>query len=350
MIERAGDRTGRPTLEDVAKAAGVSRALVSIVIRGAPGASEQTRQRVLRVAEDLNYRPDARARLLARTTTKLLGVTYLIVSAHHADLLVSLYEEAEAAGYEVILSGRTPRHDEARAVRTLLEYRCDALLLLGAEMSEPALKRLADSLPVVLVGRRLVHPAGLTDSVRTDDHAGLVMAVEHLASLGHRSIAHIDGGRGIRASDRRRAYRSAMTHLGLADRMRVIPGGETVEDGRRASAEILATGDLPTAVIAYNDDSAWGAMRGLTNAGLAVPRDVSFVGYDGSRLSQTVPLVLTTVRQDVAAMARLSIDRAVGRIGGRDIAGHDVVLPPSFVHGETSGPPSVRRAGASPVA
>ena len=115
----------RPTLNDVAERAGVSRALVSIVMRDAPGASEQTRERVRRVADELGYRPDPRARRLREHHTKLLGVTFVAGQEFHADLVDGVYVAAEGLGYDVVLSGVTPHRDERRALRTLVDDRCD---------------------------------------------------------------------------------------------------------------------------------------------------------------------------------------------------------------------------------
>jgi DNA-binding LacI/PurR family transcriptional regulator len=257
---------------------------------------------------------------------------------HHADLLSPIYAAAEVSGYEVILSGKTTHHDERHAVNALLGYRCDALIMLGPELSEPALNDLAKTLPIVLVGRRVVHVDGAVDSVRTDDSAGMKLAVEHLVALGHEDIAHVDGGPGIKASDRRRGYRLSMSHAGLRANSIVIPGGETAEAGRQAGTEILALEPRPTAIIAYNDDCAWGVMRALSDARLTVPEDISVVGYDGSQLSRLAPHELTTVRQDADAMARLSVTRAVGRIRGDAEPDQHVVLLPAMVLGETTGP------------
>src|SRR5689334_20482446 len=194
-----GDR--RPTLEDVAAHAGVSRALASIVIRGAEGASQATRERVVASAAQLGYRPDPRARLLARRRSRLIGVSFGAHHPFHADLLEGIYLAAEPAGYDVALSALTPSRDEHRAVESLLDYRCEALILLGPETTESRLAELSSRLPVVVVARhvrdRSVHV------VRTDDEAGVRAAVAHLVDLGHRDIAHIDGGRAPGAAQRR---------------------------------------------------------------------------------------------------------------------------------------------------
>ena len=140
----------RPTLEDVAARAGVSRALVSIVMRDVPGASADTRKRVMEVADEMGYRPDARARLLAATrSAPLLGVVFSTMGTFHLELLDNLYAAAEHAGSPLILSALTANRDERRAIETLLDFRCDAVILLGPEGSSSVL---AGRLPVVVVG------------------------------------------------------------------------------------------------------------------------------------------------------------------------------------------------------
>jgi DNA-binding LacI/PurR family transcriptional regulator len=336
VVELPPKSARRPTLEDVASAAGVSRALVSIVVRGARGASAETRARVLAVVEELGYRPDVRARLLARSSPRLLGVTYRIGSLHHADLLTPIYEAAEKAGYEVILSGKTPLHEERRAVTALLGYRCDAVLMLGAALPERELDELARPVPFVLVGRRLIHPNPNLDLVRTDERAGMGLAVDHLVALGHGHIAHVDGGPGTKSNDRRQGYREHMKRVGLGDRIQVEAGGEDLGvAGRRAGERLFASAPRPTAVIAYNDEAAWGVMRAATDRGLEVPRDLSVVGYDGSPLARVAPLELTSVRQDANVLGKLAVELAVGRLEGAADA-RDLVLAPSLVPGETT--------------
>src|SRR5690242_12292014 len=151
---RDGEESGRrPTLADVAAHAGVSVALVSIVLRDAPGASTSTRARVRKVAEELGYRPDSRARLLRRTRSRLIGVVFGVQHPFHGDLVNGLYAAADAAGYELALSAVTGDRDERRAVGSLLQDRCEALLLLGPRLPAAELGDLAARLPVVVVAR-----------------------------------------------------------------------------------------------------------------------------------------------------------------------------------------------------
>src|SRR5690606_25758883 len=155
----------------------------------------------LTAAAELGYQPDRRASRLGRARTRMLGVVFGVGHAFHGDLVDSLYAAAADAGYEVVLSGVTPRRDEEEAVRALLGERCEAILLLGSTLPSRALAELAARLPTVSVLRD-VRAAGV-DVVRTDDAEGLRQAVAYLHGLGHRRIVHADGGTAPGAAQRR---------------------------------------------------------------------------------------------------------------------------------------------------
>lgn len=324
--------TGRldrhPTLEDVAARAGVSRALVSIVMRAVPGASEATRHRVLAVAEELGYRPDARARLLAGRRTRLLGVTLALNNPFHADVAEGVYAAAEPLGYQVVLSAVTHARTPAQAIETLLSYRCEAALLVGPLVTRKALGALGERLPVVVVGQPTPHPG--VDVVRAADAVGMRLAVDHLVELGHRRIVHADGGRAPGSAVRRKSYRAAMAVHGLTDDIRVLAGGEREEDGA-ASARTLVGEGLPDAVITYNDRSAVGLLDVFARSGIAVPGAVSVVGYDDSQVARLPYLRLTTVSQDIPTLAELAVGRAVARVENEPVAERELVLAPHLV-------------------
>lgn len=317
-----------PTLQDVATRAGVSRALVSIVIRGVPGASEVTRQRVLGVAEELGYRPDGRARLLAAGRSKLIGVTLTLNNPFHSDVAEGIYAAAESHGYQVVLSAVTGRRAPERAVETLLDYRCEAAILLGPLVARRALQELAERLPVVVVGQPSSAPAA--DVIRVSDADGVGLAVEHLVGLGHRLIAHVDGGRSAGAAQRRAAFRAAHRRHGLPGQARVITGGPGEEDGA-AAARKLAEQGLPTAVLAYNDACAVGLLDMFLRLGVSVPGQVSVVGYDDSPVARLSYLRLTTVSQDGHQLATVAVQRVVGRLSGSAGAQRQVLLRPALV-------------------
>ncbi len=186
-------------------------------MREAPGASAATRERVLAVADELGYRPDTRARLLRSSRSRLLGVVFGVQHAFHGDLVGGLYAAADRVGLRAGAERGDPRPRRASAPwRSLLQDRCEALILLGPQAPTAYLADLAARLPVVVVARAVRHRA--VDVVRTDDAAGLEQAVDHLVGLGHRRIAHIDGGRAPARPSAAAATATRMRRHGLEER------------------------------------------------------------------------------------------------------------------------------------
>ena len=330
------DASHRPTMRDVAEAAGVSRALVSIVFRGAPGASEQTRARVLEVADRLGFSPNRSASLLKLHRNHHLGLTMNIRSTFHAELVESIQAAADAAGYEVVLSAVSPERPEARAVATLLDFRCEALLLLGTTLDQQALLDLGRRVPVVLVGG--ARARGATDVVRSADDRGSGLVVDHLVGLGHRRLAHVDGGRTLPSTERRRGFRRALVRHGLPEPV-VLTGGIDEGAGARAAEQLLGGGPLPTAVTTFNDRVAIGLVERLARAGVRVPDDVSVAGYDDTAFAALLAVDLTSVNQDAAAQGSGAVDVAVERLdGGRTEAVERVFEPRLVVRGSTAAP------------
>jgi DNA-binding LacI/PurR family transcriptional regulator len=356
----AGGAGRRARLADVAARAGVSAGLVSLVLRNQPGPSEQTRGRVLEAARELGYRVDRSASLLARRRSRHLGVMMDVRNTFHAELVADLDAAATRRGYDLLLSVVTSTRDERGAAEVLLDFRCEALILLGPDDPAGRLNSLGQELPVVAVGRRIHRSA--VDVVRAADDQGVGQAVDHLVALGHRAIAFVDGGKGTIASDRRRGYRQAMQRHGLAGQVRVIPGDHTEEAGIRAAAALASAGSAgaalprsagaalprsagaaldggrPTAVVAFNDRCAVGLIDALTRQGLKVPGDVSVVGYDDSMLARLAHVDLTSVSQDARGQAEQAIALAVERLEDGRTAPREVVLPPRLVVRSTTGP------------
>jgi DNA-binding LacI/PurR family transcriptional regulator len=345
----------RPRLADVAARAGVSPGLASLVLRNQPGPSKPARARVLGAARELGYRPDRTASLLARRRSHHLGVTMDVRNTFHAELVADIDAAATRLGYDLVLGAATPTRDQHRAAEILLDFRCEALILLGPEDQADWLGALGHELPVVVIGRRM-DPAGVgVDVVRASDDQGVAQAVSHLTSLGHRDIAFVDGGQGAIASDRRQGYRQAMRRHGLA--ARVIPGDHTEEAGIRAAREMLSTdtaptadraptaggpltaAGLPTAVITSNDRCAVGLLDAFVRRGVQVPGTVSVVGYDDSMLARLAHVDLTTVSQDAGQQAARAVDLAVERLESGRTAPREVVLTPRLVVRGTTAPP-----------
>jgi DNA-binding LacI/PurR family transcriptional regulator len=324
----------------VAARAGVSPALASIVLREAAGASAASRQKVLEAAAALRYQPDARARLLRSKRSHLLGVVFGVQHAFHADLVTGLYDAADRLGYHVALSAVTPTRGEERAVAGLLADRCEAVVLLGPQSSVARITELAERMPVVVVARA-VRARGVA-VVRTDDQQGARDAVDHLVALGHRRIAHVDGGSAPGAAERRRGYLGAMRAHGLDDLATVLPGGLTEPDGVAAAATLLGLPGRPTAVTAFNDRCAVGILQAVRQAGRDVPGEFSMVGLDDTGVAGLPTIELTTVAQDSARIATLAVQRAVDQLEDRAGIG-TVVVPPRLVLRRTTAPPAERR-------
>jgi LacI family transcriptional regulator len=323
-------------MRDVAEAAGVSRALVSIVFRGAPGASEQTRARVLEVAARLGFTPNRSASLLKLHRNRHLGVTMNVRSTFHAELVEGIQAAADAAGYEVVLSAVTPARPEGRAVATLLDFRCEALLLLGTGLDQPALTDLARRVPLVLVGGARTRRT--LDVVRSSDDRGSGLVVDHLVALGHRRLAHVDGGSTLPSTERRRGFRRALSRHGLSE-VAVLTGGDDEAAGGRAAERLLDAGELPTALSAFNDQVATGVVERFGRAGVRVPADVSVAGYDDTAFAGLLAIDLTSVNQDAPAQAAGAVEAAVERLdGGRTEPSERVFEPRLVVRGSTAAP------------
>src|SRR5690349_17149954 len=232
------------TMEDVAREAGVSRALVSLVMRDSPKVSDERRLRVREAALKLGYRPNAIARHLASQRSNTVGV--LLNDLHNpyfAEIAEGIEAEASEIGHRLlIITGGRRKQRELAMLEALLEYRTDGLILVSPRLPGPHLGSLIGSLPCVVIGRR-VRGADV-DTVMSDESIGAHLAVEHLVALGHSRIVHVDGGDGAGSGPRRAGYLKAMEDNGLTGK--VLAGDFTEDAGLRAGERLLRGGALPT--------------------------------------------------------------------------------------------------------
>ncbi|MFD8235396.1 LacI family DNA-binding transcriptional regulator [Streptomyces sp. NPDC059696] len=284
-----------PTIRDVAERAGVSKSLVSLVLRGSDQVRPEKRDAVLRAAGELGYRPNAAARSLSERRTRTVGVLLNdLRNPWFVDLLDGLNSLLHAGGLRMLLAdARLNRRTGQDPADPLLDLRVDGLVVVGTLPDPAALEDAAGRIPVVLAGSREPAPPGV-DVVAGDDERGARLVTEHLIGLGHHRIAHI-AGYGAVGELRRRSFEATMRRHGLADEALVEPSDMTEEGGYRTTVRLLSRPDRPTAVFAVNDIAAIGALSAAGELGLRVPHELSVVGYDNTSIARLRHVWLTTV-------------------------------------------------------
>ncbi|WP_336208855.1 LacI family DNA-binding transcriptional regulator [Nonomuraea sp. LPB2021202275-12-8] len=331
----------RVTIADVARHAQVSTSAVSKVLRDAYGVSPAMRTRVRAAIEELGYRPHVAARAL-RGHTSTLGVLLPdLRNPFFPDLVDGIAEGVGGTGYQLVIgqAGREPE-TESRAVHALIDQSVGGLVLVVPLASPAELEVIAATVPVVVLGRH--DRSAAYDSVFDDDEAGAELVVEHLAGLGHRRIAHIahrDGSRGhpstLLQSLRATAYERAMGARGLTEGIDLVWSTYSEQGGHLAAAELLRRPYPPTAIFAGADLAAIGALAALSEAGLAVPGDVSVAGYDNSWLAALAHISLTSVDQSGGTMGRTAARLLLERLAGRS-ASVRISISPTLVARRTT--------------
>jgi len=332
------------TISDVARRAGVSTATVSRVLSGIGQARPDTRARVLAAARDLGYRPSGVARSLKLRRTRTVGLIVTdITNPFFPQLVRAVEDAARERDFAVLLCNAAEDPErEAGYLEVLAGRRVDGIIVASAGLGARQAAWITRApLPVVLVNAA-AGPAAPT--LLSDNVGGARLALDHLIALGHRSIGHVAGPAGNAAApDRLAGARLALDAAGLgADRLAVAGGDGHVAGGTRATVELLAAVPDLTAVFAYNDLSAIGAIRAIRAAGLRVPSDVSVVGFDDVDLAAYADPPLTTVAQDIASLGRRAVGRLFELIDGdvRPGAGSEpTVLPVRLVVRGSTAPP-----------
>jgi DNA-binding LacI/PurR family transcriptional regulator len=328
-----------PTIRDVAERAGVSKSLVSLVLRGSDQVRPEKREAVLRAARELGYRPNAAARSLSEQRTRTIGVLLNdLRNPWFVDLLDGLNSLLHANGLRMLLAdARLNRRTGQDPADPLLDLRVDGLVVVGTLPDPAALGAVAERIPVVLAGSREPAPPGV-DVVAGDDEQGARLATEHLIGLGHRRIAHI-AGYGAVGELRRRSFEATTRRHGLADHAVVEPSDMTEEGGYRMTVRLLSRPERPTAVFAVNDIAAIGVLSAAGELGLRVPRDLSVVGYDNTSIARLRHVWLTTVDNTSHKVGRRAAHCLLERLGEAGGAGRVQLATPALeIRGSTAPP------------
>ena len=305
-------RTSRqaPTIGDVARRAGVSRATVSRVLNEYPHVRPQVRTDVQRAIRALRYRPDQVARSLARRETKTLGLVVAdITNPFYAETARAIVETARGHGYNVILCNTDNLHRlQEEYVEVLRQRRVDGIIFGSVFLDDPVVEALVEAgYPCVMYNRRL--RSGRGNYIVLDNASASHDLTRHLLDLGHRHIGFITGLRDLStASERLRGYRAALRAAGLpADSRLMRPGAFKAEMAQRAAQELLKLPRRPTAIMAGNDLMALGVMQAAGDLGLRVPEDLAVVGFDDIEIAAHRQIQLTTMAQQKAEMGRMAV-------------------------------------------
>jgi DNA-binding LacI/PurR family transcriptional regulator len=336
----------KPTIADVARAAGVSKGLVSFALNDRPGVAPATKRRILAVAAELGFRPSLQGRSLS---TRLAYAVGLVIARDPGLVAADPFYPPFIAGAEGVLvaAGRTltlsvlgPDRDEAAHYRALAaDRRVDGVVVGDLRPDDPRLDLLAElHLPAVTLGRTgdARYPA-----VTVDDAVGVAATARHLLDLGHRRIAMVAGPEDlVHGARRATAFRDALAAAGL-EPAAVVPTDFSPDEAARATHALLAAPEPPTAVVYGNDVAAAAGISVARARGLDVPRDLSICGFDDAEIARWTVPALTTVRTHPADWGAAAATALLDLLAGERVADHDLE-PARLVVRESTGPVPAR--------
>ncbi|GAB2605658.1 LacI family transcriptional regulator [Paractinoplanes abujensis] len=325
----------RPTIYDVAREAGVAASTVSRAYARPGRVNADTAQRIFEAAEKLGYRTGAQARRpgpgIVRNAIALVVAD--VTNPFYGDIIKGAYEAAREAGYQLILShtNESPKVERQTIEQELAQV--DGVVIASSRMTDSALRMVAKQKAVVLLNRIIPE----ANCVLNDAERGIRRAVEHLASLGHERITYVAGPETSWSDGVRwRSLRQAAADFGLEAR-RLGPNEPTVLAGISAALRVAETDS--TAVQAYNDQLAIGIVKGLSRLGVAVPEQVSVVGFDNIIFDELVEPQLTTIASPLYRMGFTGMQNCIAVAQGARTSGRPLVLPVRLVVRKSTAPP-----------
>ena len=335
------------SIHEVAKLAGVSSATVSRVINGSTLVTPATTQRIQRVIADCNFIPNRSAVHLKHGKSQIYGVIVPDLTNPFFMELVKIFEELLVANELELLLANTDFHRTRmqRSIHRMLLRRVDGVAFLASEQEAGPLETLVKNrIPVVTTDHYRTAP-GISDIV-VDFRSGMAELIRHLSDLGHRNIGFIGGTEGLVTSRiRRESFLDAIVKAGMSSRDGwIVAGDYRIAGGAAGMEAILASGEIPTAVVAANDLSAIGALRKAHEKGFRIPDDISVAGCDDIEMSDIVYPPLTTLRISRRQYAEMLFDAL--QWGAEDLSrpGKVLSLPVKFVVRQSTGPaPKQRR-------
>ncbi len=330
-------------IAEVARRARVSTATVSRTVNNPQVVDPKTAERVWKAIEELRYYPNSQARSLVSGRSRILGLIVSdITNPFFPELIKGFEDMAILNGYEILVS--STNYDSARmalCVRRMLERKVEGVAIMTSEMDKHLTDQLARrNVPMVFLD--VGTPGAGISNIKVDYVMGVNEAMEHLLSLGHRRIGFISGPLTLKSARiRRSAFLRSLGAHGIDKDSRLVEAGDhTVDGGLAAMTRMLGSKCAPTALLASNDLTAIGVMRAVRRAGLAVPRDMSIVGFDDIRLAEFTEPPLTTVRLSRGELAESALRALLRDIDGQAEPHRrvDHVVATHLVIRETTGP------------
>jgi LacI family transcriptional regulator len=336
-------RSVRPTIRSIAELAGVSTATVSRVINGHAEVSEHTREAVMAVVREHGYSTNRSARGLSAGRTGLVGVT--LPQVHHSyfsEILAGAAESLYAHDMRTVICPTEHQHDrEVSLLERLMHGTTDGAVLILPEESSEELAALHEHGYQFVIVDPLKKLDERVPTVSAAHSSGAGEAVDHLLALGHRRIAAITGPKGwVATEERLRGYRGSLANRGLMpDPELEVPADFLIEGGLRAALALLDLPHPPTAIFAFNDPMAIGAIRAARMRGIRVPDELSIVGFDDTLEASIVSPALTTVRQPLAEMGRMAVNLLIRLLQNERIEALHVELATKLTVRESTAPP-----------
>jgi LacI family transcriptional regulator len=344
QLDRRPDQKfrGRATIRDIADLAGVSIATVSRVLNDRPDVAPGTREQVLQVVREHGFSTNRGARGLSVGRTGIVGLTLPLVNdAYFGPILGGASEALYEQDMRIMLAPTLHEHDrEVSLLDRLTRGTTDGAILMLPEESSDELRRLQElEYPFVVVDPREPPPDGIP-CVSAMHAAGAKAATEHLLALGHRRIGAIGGAEGWYANEERMlGFRAAFAAAGLLPDPELIRYSDwRIPRGEEAAEELLSLDDPPTAIFAFNDNVAIGALNVARRRGLHVPKDLSIVGFDDTFQATIVTPMLTTVRQPLAELGRMGVSLLLRLIDGQRLDALRIELATTLVVRDSTAP------------
>lgn len=325
------------TIYDIAKEAGVSPATVSRILTGSTSVRQEKRERVMKLIEKYNFSPNAMARALTETRTKVIGMVLADTgNPYYSSVFTACGKEAYQRGYITMLLNTSSKPEmEVSALTKLREQRVDAIIICGGriDLAEPdpefmqLLENTLKTTPIIVGSRS---PMDKIHGVAVDHKASVDLAVEYLVNLGHRDIGFVyTGTRYYGTQEKVERFRRAMAEAGLPvhEEWMIDVRGYDCSSGREGIDQLMRYERKPTALLGLNDLVTAGMLQGLLDYGVRVPEDISILGFDDTYITTITAPQLTAVKYDYDEYARMLIDAAIAAMESEDCPRDQLVQP-----------------------